>query len=131
LGNKTSISAEAKVSVPFVGETSFTVSTEFSADYNWSKETAEETTVSKQLNIPEQEFIVSPYSRLVVDIQLFKIIIPKEDVLLQAEMYGPLTVPDYPYLSNSNVYLMFEIFNRYFPNTQFNKPDPFIFGLSP
>ncbi|MBD2798722.1 ETX/MTX2 family pore-forming toxin, partial [Xenorhabdus sp. 18] len=94
LGNKTSISAEAKVSVPFVGETSFTVSTEFSADYNWSKETAEETTVSKQLNIPEQEFIVSPYSRLVVDIQLFKIIIPKEDVLLQAEMYGPLTVPD-------------------------------------
>ncbi|MBD2786873.1 hypothetical protein ID849_19785, partial [Xenorhabdus sp. 3] len=36
-----------------------------------------------------------------------------------------------PYLSNSNVYLLFEIFNRYFPNTQFNKPDPFIFGLSP
>lgn len=133
LGNTTSISAEATVGVPFVGETTFTVTTEFSATYNWSKETAEETTVTKQLNIPEQEFTVSPNSKLIVEIQLFKVNIPKEDVLIQAEMYGPVTVSpaNHSSFSYPNVYVMLDELNRAFPNIQFNKPDPFVFNLSP
>lgn len=133
LGSNMTISMDHSFSIPVTNIVKTAVPIAFKSVYNLSKKTSTTLTTSNTLMIHEQKFTVRPMTRLIIDILLFKVYIPSTDILLQAEMFGPINISpeSHNYLSGADVYTVFHTFNTVVPNIYFNKPDPYIFDHAP
>lgn len=133
LGDILKVSINHSFSIPFSNLVKTSIPVEFEANYNLSKETATITTTFNTLMIPEQTFTIKPMNQLIIDILLLKVHIPSTDILLQAEMFGPINLNPaiQDYLSETDIYTVMHTLNTIVPNVYFNKPDPYIFDHSP